>query len=170
MRSGYGHGMQEQEHLPARRPAPQPGQRAQARPSLEAVLAAVPGSRPADPPAPSKHHQIMTLITLVPAVWVVFSPMIVGYPFNATGNTAVAWSQNVGIVVAVAAAARAYQPAVTGRAVVLLAGSVTLVAMAFLGGFRTSAPVVWWDLLLTGSALTVLSLIGLAFLRRERRR
>jgi hypothetical protein len=162
--------MQTQGHLPVHDPAPQPGRQTLVRPTLETVLAAVPGSRPADPPGPSRYHQIVATTTLALAVWFVFSPMILGYPLDPVGHTAIAWSETIGFIVLVTSAARAYQPAVTRTAaVVLLAGSLALVVMAVLSGFRSSAPVVWWDFLATGAGLTILSLLGLVLVLRERR-
>ena len=98
-------------------------------------------------------------------IWAAISPMILSYPFTVRGQDALLWTSLFGLGLGILAAAWLRRPlSARWSAVGLTAGSITYLALPFLLGYspKGTLAVAWWNLVLTGSALTILTLAGQA--------
>lgn len=107
----------------------------------------------------------LSIVAVVVAVWVVLSPLLVGYPFGDAGQDLLLATQMGGLLCAVCAIPRLKAgPGAWLGALPLLLSSLLLGAVPYL---RQAMPtgalaVPWWNLTLSAAALLVLASIDLA--------
>lgn len=115
---------------------------------------------------PPRHWgQVSAALTLLTGGWLLISTFALPYPFTIDGQDARLRATTLGVLLVVLAAARIRAPRSAWRSGVGcgVLGAI-LMAMPLLLDYRPGGAlgVVWWNHLLTGATVTVLSLTGLA--------
>lgn len=116
-------------------------------------------------------HQLVALACLLVTAWILASSVVLNFPSTVAGEEARLRTMGLGMVLAIPGFARAYDPSTTRRsAAVLPFGGLLLISLPPLAGYRPDGPlaVVWWNLTVSGAALTLLGSAGLALLRWDR--
>lgn len=109
--------------------------------------------------------------TLLAAGWLAISPWALGYPFTEDGVDATWRAIMLGVAVGLVSALRLRGPDRAWRSCLtsgLLGAALLLAPVLF--GYGADGPLasVWWNETITGAAVLVFSVLGIAGLNRER--
>ena len=117
------------------------------------------------------HAQLRATVTILVAVWITFSPSWwLPYPLSYRGRDTGVWQSGPGLVVLLLAVCRYRAPLTAWRSAVLLVVlGAGIAAMPFVAGWSPSGElaVAWWNALLAGAALTLVSAAALVQLVRR---
>lgn len=141
-----------------------------ATPMPQPLRTPAPGAQdPADPDlvrrSATTGAQLLAAVTIVIAVWIVFSPSwFLPYPLSYRGRDTGIWQSGPGLVVLFLAVCRYRAPLSSWRSALLLVGcGAALAVLPFVAGWSHDGElaVAWWNALLSGTALTLVSIAGL---------